>query len=368
MSDILPSYKKLHIREENNVNSLRLSCEQWNQVLKNSPTNTIFQTYSWFKCWWNIFGDGRELLFLTAYDNDRLVGFAPLMITPISNSLREIRFVGDGNADYLDFIISEQHNDVITNFLNYIKANVADWHRIVFNNIPEQSLSPSILKTLPNKLNMRSLWTDDTICPYLLIDDEEHHALKIANKYSTKRPYNAIKKRGLLNFRNISDENEAHELLDLFFEQHITRWENTSSPSLFRNIDNRLFYRSLIVSMLKSRRVIFSVVEFNNDPISFHFGFDYNRVLTWYKPSYSTEYADKSPGVLLIRYLILYAIENKHKELDFTIGDETFKSRFTTKKRKNTCFRIYNHPGVYFYEFTRGWLNNKRKRLLRLTT
>jgi hypothetical protein len=79
----------------------------------------------------------------------------------------------------------------------------------------------------------------------------------------------------------------------------------------------------------------FSVVELDGEPLAFHFGFVYRGRLVWYKPSYNVSFAKYSPGLLLIRFLAEYALAEGIDELDFTIGNEAFKQRFTNAERIN---------------------------------
>lgn len=52
-------------------------------------------------------------------------------------------------------------------------------------------------------------------------------------------------------------------------------------------------------------------------------------------------YRAYSPGTLMLKYLIEHAIKIKSEEVDFTIGDESFKSRFSNHVRYNQNLVIY---------------------------
>jgi CelD/BcsL family acetyltransferase involved in cellulose biosynthesis len=52
-----------------------------------------------------------------------------------------------------------------------------------------------------------------------------------------------------------------------------------------------------------------------------------------YKPSYEPEFAKSSPGQVLLKHLFEVARDEKADEFDFTVGNETYKSRFATKRR-----------------------------------
>ena len=94
--------------------------------------------------------------------------------------------------------------------------------------------------------------------------------------------------------------------------------------------------------MYADNRVRFSCLTFNEIPIAYHFGFEYANKLIWYKPSFNIDFFSKSPGTVLLKFLIEYALEKNLDEFDFTIGDEKFKDRFSNKKGKNIQIEIYN--------------------------
>ena len=91
----------------------------------------------------------------------------------------------------------------------------------------------------------------------------------------------------------------------------------------------------------------FSIVEFNGEPIAFHFGFDYCGCVTWYKPSFDMRFAEHSPGLLLTRQLIEDGLRRSRRELDFTIGDEAFKGRFSSLQRYNWNLGIYRSANLH---------------------
>ena len=61
----------------------------------------------------------------------------------------------------------------------------------------------------------------------------------------------------------------------------------------------------------------------------------------WYKPSFAIDLARRSPGEVLLRQLILAAIEEGAKTFDFGLGDEAFKNRFATHVNKVNTYSLY---------------------------
>ena len=329
------------------INDLSIPKNEWDEAVNQNETNTIFQTYDWFKCWWSIFGPAYSLFIILIFENDKIMGIAPMAIDNSSRRNRKLVFIGDGNSDYLDFIITEQKNDVLHEIFNTINKHSQDWDSLILGNIPTYSTTTGLISALSQSIGLYCSIQNTIVCPTLVIKDRETEAKNIVNKYSTKRPYNYFKRSGTLDHRIINDSNQLTEELERFFTQHIERWKNTPYPSLFLNDKNKEFYRLLAKTILPKKRLLFSVIEHNGNPISYHYGFDYNASLIWYKPSYSLDYSKKSPGILMIRYLINYALENKKSELDFTIGDESFKKRFTNSERYNSTLIVYNRLFPY---------------------
>lgn len=87
---------------------------------------------------------------------------------------------------------------------------------------------------------------------------------------------------------------------------------------------------------------MFSVVELDGRAVAFHYGFEYGGALIWYKPSFDLSYSAQSPGLLLIRELIRDSLEQGREEVDFTIGGESFKSRFANAERSVDFVALYN--------------------------
>jgi len=329
------------------INMIGLNEESWNRIASKNETNTVFQTYQWFLCWWKAFSDQNKLFFICVSDGNEVVGFAPLMVATDDAGNRTLMFVGKGNSDYCDFIIEKNKEEVLKRIFDTIYIKRREWDRIILTNIPENSSTIKVLKAnndfYCDKLMTRSI----ADCPTLIINGNRADADKIVNKKSIKRRYNYFNKHGKLTFKPITGIEEGEKYLERFMEQHIRRWSMTKSPSLFLNNKSRIFYREIMKSMMDTGWLFFSTVEFNRRSIAFHFGFDYNSKIIWYKPSFDIELQKHSPGLVLIKFLIEYSINNNKRELDFTLGDEPFKNRFTNYTKKNMEIRVYKRKSEY---------------------
>lgn len=322
-----------------------LTAEEWNALVARNETNTVFQTYEWFDAWWRTFGRARKLFLLIVRDGDRIIGFAPLMRRRGAFGWRELAFIGSGNADYLDFVLPEQKPRALAAISSFLRSSWRRWDRLALGNIPAHSSTRAGLDASAAGTRRDGLHFVDeaqVICPTLALSANPEFAQKLIRKYSLRRPLNWFSKRGRLKFRHVKDANEVESLLPAFYEQHRRRWKALGKRSQFTQTMQMRFYGALATTMAQRGWLQFSVVEFNDEPIAFHFGFDYSDCLTWYKPSFDVRFAEHSPGLLLTRYLIEDGLRRGRREFDFTVGDESFKKRFATSERLNVNVGAYH--------------------------
>jgi CelD/BcsL family acetyltransferase involved in cellulose biosynthesis len=132
---------------------------------------------------------------------------------------------------------------------------------------------------------------------------------RTANKASLRRRYNYFRKSGDLRFRSCESESEILGYMETFFDQHIARRELTHSPSQFLDSKQHQFYRDLVRQLFPHGWLRFDVVLFDEAPIAFHFGFEYQNKFYWYKPTFDVRYAKRSPGEVLMKFLLEDAID-----------------------------------------------------------
>jgi len=337
----------LQIELVNHRSAVPMTAEQWNGLVAANETNTVFQTFEWFDAWWNAFGAGSELYLLVVREAGAIIGFAALMQARSVFGWRELKFVGSGNADYQDFVLPREKPRAIAAICEFLRARWARWDRLALGNVPEDSSTMPLFLAAAEKAGLRIVVEARVTCPTLRIQDDPAHARRMIEKYSLRRPHNWFARRGAVSFRHVQQVDEVIGFLPAFFEQHRQRWQAAGKPSLFTQSRQQKFYEGLARALHSRGWLQFSVVEFNGEPIAFHFGFDYCGCVTWYKPSFDVRYAEHSPGLLLTRELIEDGLRRERVELDFTAGDEAFKGRFASRERYNVHFGVYHGRAGY---------------------
>ena len=321
--------------------------QAWNTLAAASPTNSVFQTHEWMCAWWTAYQHEYDPLFVVVQGAEGIVGFAPMVRR---NGERVIRFLGEGRADYCDFLLTGEPRSIIALMFDAL-AQCISWDVIDLTNLPAESATVEALRDVCRQHGYRMLIADHYVCPTLLVDGHEESARRIINKPSVRRRLNYFTRAGQLVTRDLTSAADVEPYLDAFFAQHIDRWKGSGSPSLFLDSKNQAFYRELTTRLSNTGWLLFSVAELDGEPIAFHYGFDYNGSVVWYKPTFNRSVAAHSPGIVMVRHLISYALDRGRKELDFTIGDEAFKQRFTNSARKTVQIQIFRDP-VHFHLYS----------------
>ena len=343
--------RSLRAKVVTSLGEVGLTAGEWNDLAAQSATKSVFQTYEWTQSWLNIFQEQHQPMFVVVSDAGRARAVAPFVM---ERRLTEnvLRFVGDGRADYCDFVNSSRQGEALDSIVAALGED-RRWDLIELNSIPSQSETPQALRRICARHGYRVLCDQQYLCPTLLIAGHEREAFEVFNKPSLRRRQNYYQRAGQLAFRDLTREQDIAPYLEMFFAQHVARWSDTPKQSLFLNGANRLFYAELTRALSETGWLLFSVVEFDGQPIAFHYGFDYGDVVIWYKPSFDPKHQQHSPGMVMVRHLIDYAIGHKRRELDFTVGDEPFKRRFTNLMRHTERVLIFRDPARHALEVSK---------------
>lgn len=355
----------IHAQIVSSLDCLGFGEKAWNALAAGSPTKSIFQTYQWVSSWEKIFKGEHEPLYISVGDSSGVMGVAPLMMSRGFLNERIIRFLGEGRADYCDFLYAGNTPKVLEAVCQALFAVRDRWDEIRLSSIPAESPTVGLLQDICRRSGYHVLQRQLYPSPVLIIKGHEAEALKILNKATLRRRQNFFQRTGSLAFKTVTGK-DVLPYLDRFFEQHIGRWADTSTPSLFLEERNRAFYRELATAMADKEWLALSIVELNGGPLAMHYGFDYNGKLLWYKPSFDPAHAKHSPGLVLLKYLMEYVLARKLEEFDFTIGNEPFKNRFSNHIRTTMQFQIFQDPVRLSLAWSRQKLNAAKRSLVDL--
>lgn len=336
---------KVHIARD--LGRLPRVAAQWDALVREDPAATVFQTRPWVEAWWSAYGEPGSALLVLFCADDQLVGMAPLCRRS-AGAEDEIVFMGDGRADYLDLIARDSDRRQVTAAFWTALGQEPGWSLARLRNIPAHSPTAQHLPLAARSTGLWPMHDADEACLTLVHDGRHPTPGALLRKYRVRRAANALRRMGDFEVVDITDLEGARAELPGLFEQHTNRWQGTSTPSLFLDPQNRRFYEQMVEKLMPAGHLLFTVARLDGRPIAYHFGFDFGGRVIWYKPSFDPALAPKSPGTTLIEHLVRRVVELGRRELDFTVGDEPFKHRYTNATRMNHNLRVFPDARRYF--------------------
>lgn len=316
--------------------------QEWNSLVQKlgSEVGTVFQTYEWNEAWWLSLGIPGHLRLVLIRQDGRLVGILPLHL----DLTRTLRVIGSTNraSDYTDLILDPEVPQALSRGLQAL-TELTDWDTLELSQLPAHSPTRLLLESHSNESGWIPVMTPYADAPHRRLGDpiEDREATK---KKSLIRHFNGFAREGKLEFTQTDQAEEALAELDTFFRQHIERRELAQDKSQFLRVEEREYYKKLVETLSRSGILRFATVRFNGEPVAYHLGFEYGGRFIWYKPTFATQYLKKSPGEVLLKFLMEDSIAKKLSEFDFTIGEESFKYRFSNGRRTIIRMNIYRNP------------------------
>jgi len=317
--------------------------QRWNALLGCCPGSSIFQSYEWHEAWWSSFGADYELHLLLIEQAERLLAIAPFVVDVrrgLAGPRRCLRLLGSCNAasDYADCIVAADQPEARIAIFDWLADNPVQWQRLELDNLPAASPSLALGAThvrLPQPLRQFA-----AKAPARRLGDAAADRT-VLQKKSLRRHINGLRRQGPVILQRLRTRSDIERHLPMFFAQHCARWAGTRTPSLFHDLRQQVFYHALTRSFADDERLNFSAVLWRDRPIAYHFGFEWQGVFTWYKPSFDPTLAEHSPGEALLYLLFEDVIGRGLREFDFTVGNEAFKYRFANIEREVHRLRVY---------------------------
>ena len=325
--------------------------DAWNALLHTGGTDVVYLTWQWQRAWWKAMGRGRLLLVVVERDG-RVVALAPFYADS-----RMVFFVGSGSADYLDVIGDISDREVLGLLLETARAQVPSFVGFRLYCVLETSRTGTLLKRAAKRAGFECYEEKRWPAPVvdLATDPEAARAAASGRRVSKRDRY--FQNRGPLTLRQFSDGESITPHLEAFFEQHITRWAMAGDESPFLQRPHRTLLEQLARSAAETGWLRFSVLDWDGRPIAFEYGLCYEGTYFGGPSSFAVDVASRSPGQVLLRRLVLSAIDDGVTTYDLGVGDEPYKFQLANGLRHVCTWGLYPTEFLHaqWASETEGW-------------
>ncbi len=294
----------------------------WDRLWRTDPHREIFQSFAWAQAWWRAYSHECSLYCLVIYDDRNVIGILPLVQRGC-----DLEFLGAPQADYTDIVCEEERTlEVLLTALSVL-YNSKQWKKCKLEHLPSHSRIVRHWQNLPHRVRRYSRLVFGCYCYSIRVDSTRPNLLaETARKGKMNQHANKLSRLGVVKSRFVDTEVEAQEHLSQFFRYHARRWAlmGKSSDSHLQQL-----LEGLVRNLDLHNELRFSTMEVDGNPVAYQIGFDTPGKYTLYQQTFDVNLWQHHPGNVLMRHMLLYAAEKGVREFDFTVGDETYKTRYT---------------------------------------
>lgn len=272
---------------------------------------------------------------MVAEEGGRWVGLLPLAFfrSLKDGFTRVLEFSGGTQADRHDLLVIPGYEQAVLDLFEKAFEELKDKVRIMrLHSIPQYSVLLKWRATAGQEAVQET-----NVAPFLsLVPGMTYEGLEqqwsSSHRGDVRRQIRKLQKKGNLSLRRIGEIHETLRLIDEFFKVHTHKWARSNWRIILYNQIIKRFTVQLIVHLWSEGVIHFSTLNLDNKPISYHFGFLFEKRFYWYKPAYALEFQNYSPGKVHISELLREGLQQGWETFDFLLGDEAYKYLWTKDK------------------------------------
>jgi CelD/BcsL family acetyltransferase involved in cellulose biosynthesis len=318
--------------------------EEFNEELKEkwlkieNTSTTIFQSYQWQKLWYDQIGQkylGVIPKILVLQKNGQAnYNIYPLCIRNI-NGIKCLEWMGYPFSDFNqsvfiddDFNLSKLENiinDIQKHYLkkiDFINLN----NNLLQNNLSDINLGKNLKFQSSNYRIIISNWKN------YIKDKKFKFLIQDINRCKKN-----LLKIGSISYKEERQIKDVNQVIEFIIENKSNQLVRTYAWNYMKIKAYSKFIRKLI----DNDNAHLSAVYLNDKIIAAHLGYIHRNVFYYVFPVFENNYKRYSPGNLLLIKLIKRMHFKKLEFFDFTIGDETYKKKWSNINQSFYSFKSY---------------------------
>ncbi|RWK57610.1 GNAT family N-acetyltransferase [Mesorhizobium sp.] len=290
---------------------------RWRELWAHSRTATPFQSPAWLVPWWRAFAPG-ELATIAVWRGDDLVGLAPLYLEHATSGSRLLP-VGISLSDYLDVLCLPGIEAAVAAVIAD-RVVAIDWSQWILPDLPAGAAGLTIAHPALEAVQL----VDHAACPVLSIagDDALAVCVPARRRRQLRRAHNAARRRGRVSI--IPAQADLKAFFDHLIRLHRARWAGRGDGVLADPVAEE-FHRQALPMLAEQGLVRCWLVAIDDAVVGAYYGFHYRHRAYAYLGGFDPDYAEESPGAILIGHAIAEAAREGAREFDFLRGQESYK-------------------------------------------
>lgn len=302
---------------------------EWEKLLCTARNGSVFQTPTWAREWWNVYGGLRKLAIFTVRTTDgELIGLAPMMLEHSHKlvGFNQLRFIGSWASGQNHFLIAAGWEVEVASILHQAVTKAGQgWARTEFLEMPNPW--PDLLGVPTD--GVAKIAQMENSCPVVnLAESWDGYLLGLTSKHrhELKRKLRRSSDGGL-SYRHVKGGPTLQRDLDSVFDLNLRRWgrQGLWAPGRFAYARRRRFLKAVTQALAAEGRASVHLLESSSRKVAGLLCFEHNDTCYAYLTGMDHEFAALSPGLTVFAEAIKYSISNGMSKFNFICGQHDYK-------------------------------------------
>jgi len=320
----------MHVYEITSAAALERIYPSWVSLWEQLPAATPFQHPDWLLPWWRHIGGG-VLYVIAIQDGGRLVALAPFYVhANESPGVRQLTLLGNGITDICDVLIDKDRPHVLHSLAEQLsKSRWKVWDACDLRDIPRcsaliplmgTSFSADVVDDEPRVVVALENWTKD----------DDGGALPKKVRADLRRRRKRAEEIGSVRFE-LTKQECITETLESLFTLHTARWHVSGQSGVLGEPNVAAFHLEVAERFGRRGWLRLCRLHIGDRVGAVNYGFCVRRRAYYYIGGFAPEFAQLSPGGLIVDEMIRQAAGEGATEFDFLRGQEDYKLKFGGK-------------------------------------
>jgi CelD/BcsL family acetyltransferase involved in cellulose biosynthesis len=319
---------------------------QWNELLRESTTDSVFLTYEWFYNFVKSFQLDDRLLVVLIHEGD-LVGILP-MYKETSKYLG-LKFVAlksltNVHSPKFGFIIRAGFEDRIFLALHDLRSRI-HWDMVELHYVVEDVwLDQAAQGNAKRWLKVSAV--NKCASPHLVIKSDWQEYWERGFPKALRNDIKRLERQGEakygLTFQTISGASLQHKDLKDAFEIENSGWKGKNRSSILNNAQVKAFYSSLAWAMNDVGWFELFFLTMGDRRVAFEYCLKYGKCIAPPKIGYDDEFSRYAPGNILRKRVLEYAFAKGMERYDLLGATDPYKLKWTNGVDKLLSVYLFN--------------------------
>lgn len=323
---------------------------EWNALFESSKCSNVFMTYAWLQTWWKHFGAGKQLLLLTARDEqDHLVGIGPFYVGTATQGplrFRRLGFLGDTDvgSDYLGLLAAPGSEESLAEQISSQLLELsALWDYIELSDAEDTPAFAKLCSCLRDNTDSNVAFSASRCHQIALPGTFEEYLAGASSRIKSvyKRRWRSLRAEHNVAFEVLQDPEDVINNFPELIRLHAMRFDQQNKESAILNQGVPEFQMEAAAAIARTGCARLFLLRVDGNAVAALYGFAAGNTFQYYQSGLDPDWMRVSAGKLVMGAAIEETIRCGFKVFDFLRGEEPYKTDWANGVRVTLTQRFF---------------------------